>query len=161
MNTQLWKTAIDFHMNPSCVRTYSPFAVLVFPLICGKLLWAKHPIRGWEVPGGKVEMGETPEKAAVRETFEETGAVLGSLEWVGEYGIAQLNGDIKYKWVYIGIVEDVHARPFHSEMLDVQAYQAISPKDVSNCLEISPIMKDTVYQSLWEQIQLRLTTMSV
>jgi ADP-ribose pyrophosphatase len=27
----------------------------------------------WEIPGGKVEDGETPERAAVRECFEETG----------------------------------------------------------------------------------------
>lgn len=36
----------------------------------------------WEFPGGKVEPGETPEAAAVRECLEETGLLV---EVVGEY----------------------------------------------------------------------------
>lgn len=35
---------------------------------------------GWEVPGGAIDEGETPEQAAVREAFEETGwRVTGSV----------------------------------------------------------------------------------
>jgi 8-oxo-dGTP diphosphatase len=44
----------------------------------GRLLLVRRgrePQRGrWSVPGGKVEPGETAAQAAVRETFEETGA---------------------------------------------------------------------------------------
>ena len=39
----------------------------------GKILMVKHPIRGWEVPGGQVEVGETITDAFKREIKEETG----------------------------------------------------------------------------------------
>ena len=35
----------------------------------------------WCVPGGAMELGETPEEAARRETFEETGLLPGKLEF--------------------------------------------------------------------------------
>lgn len=39
------------------------------------------PLAGqWEFPGGKVNLGEEPEAAAVRECLEETGLVVEALE---------------------------------------------------------------------------------
>lgn len=38
----------------------------------------------WEIPAGKLEYGEDPEQAAIRELKEETGAVAGEFTSLGE-----------------------------------------------------------------------------
>jgi 8-oxo-dGTP pyrophosphatase MutT (NUDIX family) len=52
------------------------------------LLWRHRFITdtwGWEIPAGRIEAGETPEHAAVRETLEETGWRPGPLTRLGAY----------------------------------------------------------------------------
>ncbi len=61
--------------------------VLVFAVYEGKLLFTIHTRRGIELPGGKVEPGETSLEAAVRETYEETGCTLSSIQQIGQYTI--------------------------------------------------------------------------
>ena len=50
----------------------------------GKILMLKEKKWGWMFPGGKIESGETPEEAAKREIFEETGLVVEKLKKVKE-----------------------------------------------------------------------------
>ncbi len=39
----------------------------------------------WEIPGGGIDEGETPEEAAVRELEEETGVKISEVEKLGEF----------------------------------------------------------------------------
>jgi len=44
-----------------------------------KFLMVRNRRRGWEMPGGKVEAGESPEQAVMREFAEETGMGFKSI----------------------------------------------------------------------------------
>lgn len=67
--------------------SHQPDHVLIVPLYQGKLLFTYHPLRGWELPGGKVEPGETAEEAVIREAREETGAEVAVDRQLGEYRV--------------------------------------------------------------------------
>lgn len=60
-------------------------ATLVFVFHDLKFLIANIAGRGWTVPGGRIEAMETPEHAAIREAFEETGAVIHDPIQIGCY----------------------------------------------------------------------------
>ncbi|WP_033543988.1 NUDIX domain-containing protein [Planococcus sp. CAU13] len=59
--------------------------VLVIARWQGRWLLTDDRKRGLEFPGGKAEAGESLMEAAVREVYEETGAVIEELEWFAEY----------------------------------------------------------------------------
>lgn len=50
-----------------------------------ELLLIKGPRRGWEMPGGQVEVGESIQAAAVRETKEESGIEVEIVRFCGIY----------------------------------------------------------------------------
>ena len=49
----------------------------------GRILLVRSPRRGWEMPGGQVELGESLEAAAIREVKEESGIDIGELKFCG------------------------------------------------------------------------------
>lgn len=51
----------------------------------GNILLVKHPYKGWEFPGGIVELGETIPQALQREILEESGATVEIEDIVGIY----------------------------------------------------------------------------
>ncbi|MBI1210909.1 MAG: NUDIX domain-containing protein [Alphaproteobacteria bacterium] len=49
----------------------------------GRILLVRSPLRGWEMPGGQVELGESLEEAAIREAKEESGVEVTDLVFCG------------------------------------------------------------------------------
>jgi 8-oxo-dGTP diphosphatase len=51
-------------------------------------IFVRHRDRStWEMPAGHIEKGESADRAAVRELFEETGAVRSHLEHICDYAV--------------------------------------------------------------------------
>ncbi|WP_257143979.1 NUDIX hydrolase [Bacillus sp. AFS002410] len=50
-----------------------------------EILLIKGPLRGWEMPGGQVEEGESLKAAAIRETKEESGIDIEVVKFCGVF----------------------------------------------------------------------------
>lgn len=50
-----------------------------------EILLIKGPRRGWEIPGGQVELGESLKDAAIRETKEESGIDIEVIKFCGVF----------------------------------------------------------------------------
>lgn len=51
----------------------------------GEILLIKGPLRGWEMPEGQVEEGESLKEAAIREVKEESGIDIEVLKFCGVF----------------------------------------------------------------------------
>ncbi|HUS86309.1 MAG TPA: NUDIX domain-containing protein [Bacteroidales bacterium] len=79
--------------------------VIIAAMYQGKWLFIKHRQRGcYELPAGKVENGESPDKSAARELSEETGAVDFSLIPVAAYCVDR-DGNSGYGMLYYACVK--------------------------------------------------------
>ncbi|USG67584.1 NUDIX domain-containing protein [Brevibacillus ruminantium] len=114
--------------------------VLIFPFWQGKLLFTRHRLRGIELPGGKVEPGETSIAAAIRETFEETGAVLDAIERIGQYTV----GNDMVKDIYVARVLSLQEQAIGTDVEGAIWFDEI-PENVKGQSPFSRYLYDDVY----------------
>ena len=114
--------------------------VLIFPFWQGKLLFTRHRVRGIELPGGKVEPQESSIAAALRETFEETGAVLDGIERIGQYTV---NGEWS-KDIYVARVLSCSQSPTGTDVSETVVFEEI-PTHVKGDPRFSRLLYDDVY----------------
>jgi 8-oxo-dGTP pyrophosphatase MutT (NUDIX family) len=82
----------------------------------GRWIFCRHKDhRGWELPGGHIEPGETPDQAAIRELYEETGVTAAQFTEVGRFTAGKLPGVL-----YFAQVEQLGPIPDGSEIREIR-----------------------------------------
>jgi 8-oxo-dGTP diphosphatase len=114
--------------------------VLIFPFYKGKLMFTVHTVRGIELPGGKVEPGETSLAAAAREMYEETGYSLSAIEKIGQYVI----NETMVKDIFVARVEQFITEMKGGNVGGVVIFDEI-PENVKGDARFSRILYDDVY----------------
>ncbi|WP_313639636.1 NUDIX domain-containing protein [Paenibacillus sp. FSL K6-0276] len=91
---------------------------------------ARHQDRStWEFAGGHIEVGESPEQAAARELFEETGAEQFSIVPIAVYTVILDDAPGSYGKLYFANVEQFAELPPY-EMAEIKGFIEI-PSDLT------------------------------
>lgn len=134
-----------------------PDHVLIVAVYQGKLLFTCHSTRGWELPGGKIETGETPVEAAVRETWEETGAIIRNVKQIGEYRVWRQDIPSFIKAIYLAKVETIGELPQGFETIRAALFPVhVNPHQPT----FSPFMQDQVFANIQKRLGTLLPTSS-
>ncbi len=131
---------VTLTFDPDLIGQRTARHVLVFPFFEGKLLFTRHRERGLELPGGKVEQGETSLAAAVRETMEETGYALSAIERIGQYVV----NESMVKDIYVARVDRRVGDPTGPDVEGAHLFDAI-PENVKGNPQFSRYLYDQVY----------------
>ena len=102
------------------------------------LLIKREDFRVWTVPGGRIEAGETPEAAAVREAGEETGYPVAIDNVLGEYWRPQLPNGGALIHAFVGHVTEGERGEASWEAIDVAwfAVDALPKRTLSFAREV-------------------------
>lgn len=108
------KTVEFFNHKPDC-------GAVKFSVIAARYqnqwVFCRHREReAWEIPGGHLESGETPEKAARRELYEETGAVEADICPVCIYSYDKVG------MLYYADIKKLEPLPKSSEIAEIRYF---------------------------------------
>jgi len=112
-----------------------PEFVVILAKYKDNYIFVKHKERtSFEIPGGHIEIGETPNMAAKRELQEETGAVQFDMRPVADYAVEK-GVSISYGRLYIAEVYTLGDLSFETDEIElskklpsVLTYPEIQPK---------------------------------
>lgn len=117
--------------------------VVIVAFYNDKLVVARHKKRkSWEIPGGHIEINESAEEAARRELYEETGAAIFRLKFIGIYSVC-INDVITYGKLYCAQIEKFDNLP-ESEIAEINIVDAL-PKDLTYS-QIQPFLYKVAFE---------------
>lgn len=101
----------------------------------GKWIFVQHKERvTWEIPGGHIELGETPDEAAKRELWEESGAIDFDIIPICDYCFIRDEVDSFGRLYFAEIAtlgeipeSEIHKRIFGNELPNELTYKPIQP----------------------------------
>lgn len=125
-----------------------PKHVLVFVQYEGQWLCTIHKQRGVEIPGGKLEQGETLEQAVLREVYEETGVVVENPRWFAEYVVYDKMPFCKAVFVANFVSQDNIAFNFETSGL-----LWISKEQLFERCDLSFYMRDVGMVRLFQEVE--------
>lgn len=145
----MWgRTQATFLAEGAALPTETPIkAALVFALSEGRFVLADIAGRGWCIPGGRLEAGETPEQAARREVYEEIGGTVGPLHLIGHYLMTD-TGASQLVPTYVAAVKTLAAIPPGSES---QGVRMAALDELPFCYFTWDPLMAAVFQLAWER----------
>jgi 8-oxo-dGTP diphosphatase len=130
-------------------------AALVFPFYGDRVVLADIATRGWCIPSGHVEPGETAEQAVRRESEEEAGATLGRVAYLGYFVLTRRDtGTVRHAPTFIAEAVAIGAPVTGS---DSRGAQLANVEDVAGLYFSWDDLLAAVFAFAYERKQAELT----
>jgi 8-oxo-dGTP diphosphatase len=130
------KTIVEMHPIGAIKDDLLSYAVICAEMN-SKLICVKHHARSsWEIPGGRRETTESIRETAVRELYEETGAVNFIMTEICEYSVT-INEKTSFGRLYKAVIQELQPLPA-SEISELDLFETLP--DLLTYPDIQPLL---------------------